>query len=114
MLRRIREEGPKAARDFENPGKQGQGPWWDWKPAKAALEMLFWRGELMIRERRGFERVYDLTERVLPAGTDTRPPAAEELGRFIVRRALGALGVAGEKEIRDYIRIGDRTYIAQR
>ena len=112
VLQRIRAEGPKAARDFENPTGRGQGPWWDWKPAKAALEMLFWRGELMIRERRGFERVYDLTERVLPTGTDTRLPAADELGRFIVRRALGALGVASEKEIRDYIRIGDKEIVA--
>jgi uncharacterized protein YcaQ len=112
VLKRIKEEGPKAARDFENPSGRGKGPWWDWKPAKAALEMLFWRGELMISERRGFERIYDLTERVLPAGTDTRLPSAGELGRFIVRRALGALGVAGEKEIRDYIRIGDKNMIA--
>ena len=89
---RIREEGPRAARDFANPGGRRKGPWWDWKPAKAALEMLFWRGELMIRERRGFERIYDLTERVLPAGTDTRPPAPDELGRFIVRRALDRPG----------------------
>lgn len=108
VLRRIREEGPLAARDFETLAARGQGPWWDWKPAKAALETLFWRGELMIRERRGFERVYDLRERVLPAGTDTREPAAAELGRFIVQRALGALGVAGEREVRDYIRIGDK------
>jgi hypothetical protein len=112
VLRRIRAEGPKAARDFENPGQQGRGPWWDWKPAKAALEMLFWRGELMIRERQGFQRVYDLTERVLPAGTDVRPPSPGELGRFIVRRALAALGAAGEKEIREYIRIGDRNIVA--
>ncbi len=112
VLRRIREEGPLAARDFENLAPRGQGPWWDWKPAKAALETLFWRGELMIRERRGFERIYDLSERVLPAGTDTREPSAAELGRFIVGRALAALGVAGEREIRDYIRIGDRSIIA--
>jgi len=112
VLKRIRAEGPLAARDFENPTKQGKGPWWNWKPAKAALETLFWRGELMVRERRGFERVYDLTERVLPAGTDTRLPSQEELGRFIVCRALGALGIANEKEIRDYIRIGDRNIIA--
>jgi uncharacterized protein YcaQ len=112
VLKRIREEGPKAARDFENPGGKKKGPWWDWKPAKAALEMLFWRGELMVRERQGFQRIYDLTERVLPAGTDTREPSPGELGRFIVRRALTALGVASEKEIRDYIRIGDRHIIA--
>jgi uncharacterized protein YcaQ len=113
VKKRVREEGPLAARDFANPGGRRRGPWWDWKPAKAALELLFWRGELMIRERRGFERVYDLTERVLPAGSDTRVPTDDELGRFIVRRALGALGVAGEREIRDYIRIGDRHIVAR-
>jgi uncharacterized protein YcaQ len=112
VLERIRAEGALAARDFANPGGRRRGPWWDWKPAKAALELLFWRGELMVRERRGFERVYDLAERVLPPGTDTRPPTDEELGRFVVRRALGALGLAGEREIRDYIRIGDRRVVA--
>ena len=112
VLKRICEEGPKAARDFENPDGREKGPWWDWKPAKAALEMLFWRGELMVRERRGFERIYDLTERVLPEGTDTRMPEPGELGRFIVQRALAALGIASEKEIRDYIRIGDKNMIA--
>ena len=113
VKKRIREEGPLAARDFENPTGRGKGPWWDWKPAKAALELLFWRGELMIAERSGFERIYDLTERVLPAGIDTRLPSAGQLGRFIVRRALNALGAAGEKEVRDYIRIGDREIIAK-
>jgi uncharacterized protein YcaQ len=111
VLERIKAEGALAARDFANPGGRRKGPWWDWKPAKAALEMLFWRGELMVRERRGFQRLYDLTERVLPAGTDTRLPAPDDLGRFIVRRALGALGVAGEQEIRDYIRIGDKDIV---
>jgi uncharacterized protein YcaQ len=112
VLDSIRAEGPKAARDFENPSKRAYGPWWDWRPAKAALELLFWRGELMISERRGFERIYDLTERVLPGGTDLRVPASEELGRFIVQRALKALGVAGEKDIREYIRIGNKDLVA--
>jgi uncharacterized protein YcaQ len=49
VKKRIREEGPLAARDFENPGDRGKGPWWDWKPAKAALELLFWRGALLPR-----------------------------------------------------------------
>jgi uncharacterized protein YcaQ len=113
---RIRSEGPLTARDFASPagGRHGQAQsnWWDWKPAKAALELLFWQGELMVRERRGFERVYDLTERVLPADTDTRMPTDGELGFFVVRRALGALGIATEIEIRDYIRIGERRAIA--
>lgn len=112
VLKRICDEGPMAARDFENPFEKTRGTWWDWKPVKAALEMLFWRGELMISERNGFERVYDLTERVLPAGMDLRIPAADELGRFIVRRALTALGVVSEKDIREYIRIGDKELIS--
>ena len=112
VKKRIREEGPLAARDFEHPAGR-KGPWWDWKPAKAALELLFWRGELMVRERRGFERIYDLTERGLPAGTDTRMPTDEELGRFMIRRALTALGLACEREIRDYIRIGDRQVVSR-
>jgi uncharacterized protein len=119
VLERIRAEGPLAARDFENQDGKKKGPqqerssWWGWKPAKAALELLFWRGELMVRERRGFERVYDLSERVLPEGVDTRLPLADELGCFIVQRALAALGLASEKEIRDYIRIGDKGIIAK-
>jgi uncharacterized protein len=112
VLERIRAEGPLAARDFESESKQARGPWWDWRPAKAALEMLFWRGDLMISERRGFERVYDLTERVLPETIDLRPPAPDELGRFIVRRALSALGPASEKDIRAYIRIGDKDMVS--
>ncbi|MCX6557463.1 MAG: winged helix DNA-binding domain-containing protein [Candidatus Aminicenantes bacterium] len=154
VLKRIREDGPLAARDFENPSSrkgstnhppiladpiglsqkgpwwdstnhppiladsiglspQEKGSWWDWKPAKAALEMLFWRGELMIAKRSGFERIYDLTERVLPEGTDIRPPESDELGRFIVSRALNALGIANEKEIREYIRIGDKEMVGK-
>jgi uncharacterized protein len=103
---------PPILADAIGLSQQVRSTWWDWKPAKAALEMLFWRGELMVRERRKFERIYDLAERVLPEGTDTRPPSPDELGRFIVRRALTALGIAGEKEIRDYIRIGDKEIVA--
>jgi uncharacterized protein YcaQ len=113
VLERIRQEGPLTARDFKPPPGTKRGTWWDWKPAKAALELLFWRGDLMVSERRGFERVYDLTERVLPAGTDTRPPEPDELGRFLVRRALTCLGAARKKEIRDHIRAGDREVISR-
>ncbi|MFC1848891.1 winged helix-turn-helix domain-containing protein [candidate division CSSED10-310 bacterium] len=103
VLHRIRAEGPLASKDFEAPAGSKRGPWWDWKPAKAALELLFWKGELMITERRKFQRVYDLTERVLPKGLNISIPAQEELGRFFVRRALSAYGVAQVNEIRDHI-----------
>jgi uncharacterized protein YcaQ len=111
VLERIREEGPLASRDFKPPPGRQRGAWWDWKPSKIALEMLFWRGDLMVTERRNFQRVYDLTERVLPDHVDTSFPDEGELGRFLVRRALSAYGVASEREIGDHIHAASRDVI---
>lgn len=111
VLERIRAEGPLSSKDFVPPTGKKRGTWWDWRPAKVALEMLFWRGELMITRRRKFERVYDLTERVLPGQVDTTMPTDEEVGRFFVRRALAAYGVASESEIREHIHAADRAAI---
>jgi uncharacterized protein YcaQ len=111
ILERIREEGPLSSKDFEATSDHRRGPWWNWKPAKAALEILFWRGELMITERRKFQKIYDLTERVLPGKVDTSEPTGDELGRFLVRRALNSYAVARENEIRQHIQIGDREMI---
>ena len=63
ILARIREDGPLASRQFE--GAAGGGMW-NWKPAKAMLERLWNHGELVIAGRQGFQRVYDLAERVIP------------------------------------------------
>lgn len=93
---RITAEGPLAAAAFDNPGKRG--PWWDWKPAKMALESMFDTGELMIGERRGFQRVYDLAERVLPAQVDLVAPAADEQARWALRRTLDNAGLADTAE----------------
>jgi uncharacterized protein YcaQ len=108
VLERIREEGPLTSKDFEPPPGTKRGEWWDWKPSKVALELLFGRGELMVTERRNFQRVYDLTERVLPDDVDTRFPQDDDLGDFFVRRALSALGIAREREIQDYINAAGR------
>jgi len=97
VLARIRAEGPLGSSDFKTDGKRG--PWWDWKPGKAALEGRFDVGELMVSERRGFQRIFDLTERVLPDGVDTTEPDEDELG-FLVRRTLGMLGLAPRGELR--------------
>lgn len=98
VLTRIRKEGPLGSADFKTDGKRG--PWWDWKPAKAALESLFDIGELMVTKRRGFQRIFDLTERVLPQGVNTTEPDEDELGRFLIRRTLGMLGLAPKSELR--------------
>jgi hypothetical protein len=99
VLERIRAEGGLAASEFQDlRGKRG--PWWDWKPAKMALEALFNTGELMISERRSFQRVYDLRERVLPADVDTTEPESGERARWAVRRTLDNLGVADLSQMR--------------
>lgn len=93
---RIQEEGPLGSADFKAPpGFQRKG-WWSWKPAKRALEYLFTTGELMVRERRNFQRIYDLCERVLPADINTAYPSDEELGCFLAGQALDSMAIAGE------------------
>lgn len=108
VRKRIEKEGPLTPADFGDVENRKRGTWWDWKPAKAALEVLFWRGELMIKERRNFQRVYDLTERVLPAGLDTRLPTEDEEKRFFVQRALDTLGIATVQDMNRYIGISGR------
>lgn len=91
----IRERGPVASREFEGRGKDDMGGMWNWKPAKAVLEALFDRGDLAIAGRRnGFQRLYDLTERVIPADVLAEPePAEDELLRTLALRAVRARGV---------------------
>lgn len=108
VLARVEKEGALRAADFKAPEGRKSGGWWDWKPAKVALELLMWQGRLMVAERRNFQRVYDLPERVLPPGVGTSVPDEEELGRFAVRRALRAHGVASRREIYGHIAGFDR------
>lgn len=68
LLRHIEQQGPVRSADF-SAEKKGNSGWWDWKPEKRHTEILFTAGKLMVAERRNFHRVYDLTERLLPAGT---------------------------------------------
>lgn len=96
VLERIRSEGPLMARHFETSRRPAG--WWDWKPAKRALEYLFMAGDLMV-VRQGFQKVFDLTERVLPPGTDTRIPTPHEQATWYVDRALDAWGLAARDEM---------------
>lgn len=98
VLDRIRDEGPLISADFKDP-REKRGRWWDWKPAKRALELLFDSGELMVRERRGFQRVYDLSENVLPSKVDTSAPTDAEWHAFVIRRALNLFGLLPQRDI---------------
>jgi len=104
VLAEVRDRGPIAARELGEKGNGGG--WWQWHDGKAALEYLFWSGRVTTASRRGFERVYDLTERVLPAEVLDRPtPPEDEAQRALLRRAARALGVATEADLRDYFRL---------
>jgi hypothetical protein len=104
VLARIEAEGPLAASDFE---AKGSGGWWGWSHAKAALEWLFLIGRITTATRRGsFERVYDLTERVIPARILTLPtPSPEDSKRALLARAARAHGIGTAKDLRDYFRL---------
>ncbi len=98
---RIRDEGPLRARDFEYKGPK-RGSWWDWKPAKNALEYLFAWGELMIADRVNFQRVYDLRQRVLPDWVETSVPTPEERDRYWLEQGVRALGICQPLQAANY------------
>ena len=107
ILRAIRENGPVRSADFERKDG-GSGAWWGWKPEKRILESLFTAGELMITRREGFQRVYDLRERVLPEWSDDDLPSIGEAHRALVLKAVRALGVAKAKWVADYYRMSKK------
>jgi uncharacterized protein YcaQ len=98
---RIQDEGARRSTHFEAPdGKRGS--WWDWKPAKHALEYLYNVGDVMIADRVNFQRVYDLRERVLPDWVDRREPTLEETHQHWLERAARALGIGEARHLADY------------
>lgn len=107
VLAHVREHGAVKSSDFERPRRGGAG-WWGWKDEKRWLEALFALGELMIARRENFQRVYDLTERVVERlGLQAFEPLnAAEIRRQHVLRAVRALGVTQARWIADYFRSG--------
>jgi len=100
IVARIREEGALAASDFKAPEGFAGGTWWNWKPAKRGLEVLYSTGYLMVSGRRNFQRLYDLAERVLPSDVDTSAPEPMERRRYMARRHLRAHGVLTPRRYR--------------
>lgn len=113
VLERVREQGAVRSVEFTREGGKGNG-WWDWKPEKEALEILFNAGVLMIARRDGFQRIYDLRERVLPDWDDARTPTAEEARRALTLKAVRALGVATARWVALYFSNGLRTHASIR
>lgn len=103
VLEHIRANGPVRAADFARADGRSGG-WWDWKPEKRSLEVLFTAGKLMIARRHGFQRVYDLAERVHPSWHDGLMPDEAAVQRAFALRAVHALGLARAAWIPDYHR----------
>ena len=105
VLARIREEGPLGSRDFEGRGPN-DGDMWNWKPAKMVLDALWDRGRLVIAGRRSFQRLYDLTERVIPQHVREAPtPTEDESLRTLALLAVRARGALTEPAIREHWRL---------
>ncbi|MBE9028356.1 YcaQ family DNA glycosylase [filamentous cyanobacterium LEGE 11480] len=98
LMERVRAEGPLRSRDIES-GKTKAGGWWEWKPAKRALEQLYFQGDLMVCERQGFQKAYDLPERVLPADIDTTVPTFSEYAAYLLDQQLACHGFVSLKGI---------------
>lgn len=99
VLDQIARDGPLRAADLSGEEGRGQSGWWDWNPSKAALEYLWHTGELSITRREGFQKVYDLTERVVPLAHRQAAPDAEETTDWACRAALARLGFATSGEL---------------
>lgn len=105
LLAHIAENGPVRSADFEHPRK-GAGGWWEWKPHKRHLEGLFTAGEVMVIERRNFQRVYDLTHRVMPNWDDARDGLSQEQAEAIMlRNSARSLGIFRAQWLADYYRL---------
>ena len=105
VLAEIERRGPVTGGDFTE-GPRGAPGWWSWSDGKRALEWLFWAGLITTKTRNGFERVYDLTERALPARiVDLPTPTEADAVRDLVRISARAMGVATAADLRDYFRL---------
>jgi uncharacterized protein YcaQ len=105
VLAEVAEHGPIGSSDLSDPGVK-RGPWWGWADGKRALEWLYWTGRLAAAERRNFQRLYDLPERVIPAEVLSAPtPSEEEAHRGLLRLAARSLGVGTAADLADYVRL---------
>jgi uncharacterized protein YcaQ len=103
VLREIGERGALGSRHFEGSGPGGM---WNWKPAKIVLEALHSAGRLAIAGRDGFQRLYDLPERLLPArALDAPAPSEDEFVRWATVRGVLARGALTEAAVAEMWRL---------
>lgn len=99
LMATIERDGPKMARDLGSDEKKSNGGWWDWHPSKTALEYLWRTGELAVCHRKGFQKVYDLSSRVVPAQHSEFVPDHAVFVDWACSSAIDRLGFATSGEI---------------
>ncbi|EFH1545297.1 winged helix-turn-helix domain-containing protein [Escherichia coli] len=114
LIQHIHDKGPVRSADFEHPRKGASG-WWEWKPHKRHLEGLFTAGKVMVIERRNFQRVYDLTHRVMPDWDDERDLVSQTEAEIIMLdNSARSLGIFREQWLADYYRLKRPALVAWR
>ncbi|ENW15875.1 MULTISPECIES: winged helix-turn-helix domain-containing protein [Acinetobacter] len=99
ILARVRAEGKIRLRDIDKNNKKSLGNWWNTGPGRRAFEQLYMQGDLMICERNGMEKVFDLTERCLPENIDLSMPALYEYAQYLFNNTLRAHGAFTWKQL---------------
>lgn len=102
---RVYNDGPLVAGDVKT--RTGpKGSWWDWDDGKAALEYLFWTGEITAQRRTNdFARMYYAPHHVLPpAVLKAKTPTEKEARSELLLLAAKSLGIATAGDLLDYHR----------
>jgi uncharacterized protein YcaQ len=107
VLETVRQRGPVSSKDFSDP-RDKRGEWWDYKPAKAALSLLYDGGQIMVDRREKFHIFYDLAERVMPASSQPPTVTIPQYQKWATLRSIGYMGVATDRQVHDYYRLKKR------
>ncbi|WP_151957462.1 winged helix-turn-helix domain-containing protein [Acinetobacter guillouiae] len=113
ILARAKAEGSIRLRNIEQGNKQNSGGWWNSSLARRSIEQLFMQGDLMISERNGMEKVYQLTEYCIPSHLDLSVPTLEEYDRYLFNTTLRAHGVFAWKQLL-HLKVGQKIREAMR
>ncbi|PZX19084.1 hypothetical protein LX81_00784 [Palleronia aestuarii] len=108
VLRHVSDRGPVSARELGGDGGGGSSGWWNWHPSKTALEFLWRSGRLAICHRRGFQKLYDLPERVIPPEVRAARPDDAEIVDWAMSEALERVGFATSGELAAFFEIATR------
>lgn len=105
VLAEVRARGPLRVSDLSDPGKK-TGPWWGWSQGKHALEYLFAMGRVAALRAPSFERLYEVTERVLPPAVLAMPtPPVDVAKRRLLERGARAMGIGTWSDVCDHPRL---------